>query len=68
MKHLDTLEAIFTGCLQNEVSLTAILLALHNVCAHGSLIGDGVPGDKDLANLFEAFDSAIESAKRMEGC
>lgn len=40
MNKLSTWEAIFKGSLQNSLQLTTILRALHNVSAHGDLIGD----------------------------
>lgn len=68
MNTLDTLEAIFRGCLQNDVSLTEMLVALHNVSSHGTLIGDGGPIDDDmLSQLFDGFELSIEAAKSIEG-
>lgn len=46
-----TLEAMFHGMLQNEVEMTKILLALHNVSANGEL--------KDILRI--AYRSAVAS-------
>lgn len=68
MNALQTLEAILKGSLQNEVQLTDILIALHNVCAHGEIIGDGGPIDEDvLTQLFDGFEKSIAAAKEIEG-
>lgn len=68
MNQLDTLEAILKGSLQNGIQLTDILIAIHNVSAHGDNIGDGGPHDDDvLGKLFEGYDIAIKAARTLEG-
>ena len=60
-------EALFTGCLKEELYLTDILQGLQNACCHGEHIAGGSIEQKDLTKLHKGLDKALAATRVMEG-
>lgn len=61
------MESMFVGLLTNDVSLSDILVGLHNACSHGTHI-DGTLGDDDeyLGELMDNLGASLATARKME--
>jgi len=70
MEVIDILEGQMKGLIENNnASPLDCLIAVHNLCAHGTMIENagGVVYEKELGNLFKGFDKSIKSLKIMMG-
>ena len=70
MEVIEFLESQMKGLIENNnVSPLDCLIAVHNLCAHGTMIEEagGVAYEKELSNLFEGVDKGIEALKVMMG-
>ena len=67
MNSIMVLEAQFRGLVEAGVPVRDILIAVHNTCAHGEIF-KRKPNtfNKDLATLFEGFDTSLKALRGIE--
>jgi len=62
------LEGMMRGLMESEINPKLILIALHNVCSHGTVIedcgGDLGDDDKILGEIFDGFEKSLEGFKK----
>ena len=71
-KHTESVELVEASVkalvLGNNISPSALMIGVHNACAHGSLWPSANFGKKDiyLGQMFDGFEKSIEGAKKVK--